>query len=180
MISQKPSSKETSNEKIKVVVRVRPLNAEERIRGHQNVIQIEESQPQTITIWDPTGIDAMTRPELQNIDPSCWARNFSYDCCIHSSSADESHASQEHVFDIVGQPVINWAIDGFNSCVLAYGQTGAGKSFTMMGNESPAEFGLIPRICFGLFEHFETFENDPDVDCSMEFSFVEIYNESLR
>jgi hypothetical protein len=127
-MSSKSSSKGASSEKIKVVVRVRPLNTEERIRGHQNIIQTNDENPNTVTIWDPTGIDAMSRPELQNIDPSCWARNFSYDHCIHSNSDDESHVSQEEVFDIVGQPVVNWALDGFNSCVLAYGQTGAGYS----------------------------------------------------
>ena len=124
MSNQKSSSKGTSSEKIRVVVRVRPLNASERFKGHQNIVQVQEAH--TLTIWDPTGIDAMTRPELKNIDPSCWARNFSYDHCIYSTSEDEAHLSQETVFDTVGQPVVSWALDGFNSCVFAYGQTGAG------------------------------------------------------
>jgi len=150
------------------------------MRGHQNIIQIDENRPNTVTIWDPTGIDALSRPELRHIDPSCWARNFTYDHCLLCTEDSEVYESQEQVFETMGKPVVEWAIGGFNSCVLAYGQTGAGKSFTMMGTDNPAEFGLIPRICFGLFEHFEACEEEGSTECSMEFSFLEIYNENLR
>lgn len=59
---------------------------------------------------------------------------------------------------------------------------GAGKSYTMLGagEKNPAEFGLIPRVCFNLFEYFETMAQEKGVRCSMEFSFLQIYNENLR
>ena len=34
----------------------------------------------------------------------------------------------------VGRPVVENCLSGFNSCIFAYGQTGAGKTFTMLGN----------------------------------------------
>jgi hypothetical protein len=42
-----------------------------------------------------------------------------------------------------------WA--GFNCAIFAYGQTGAGKSFTMMGDGVGDKAGLIPRLCGSLF-----------------------------
>ena len=41
---------------------------------------------------------------------------------------------------------------GYNVCIFAYGQTGAGKSYTMMGKQdSTTEAGIIPRLCKDLF-----------------------------
>lgn len=48
------------------------------------------------------------------------------------------------------------------------------------GEHNPAEFGLIPRVCFSLFEYFDTISQEKDVKCSMEFSFLQIYNENLK
>lgn len=39
---------------------------------------------------------------------------------------------------------------GYNVCIIAYGQTGAGKSYTMMGKQD-ADEGIIPRLCKDLF-----------------------------
>lgn len=116
------------NERVRVIVRVRPLNLNERLQGHQNIIQINEINSNSLIIWDPIGLEALDRQEFNDIDPSCWARNFTYDNCIYSldDNEEELSKSQEYVFDIIGKPVVDWALDGYNSCVLAYGQTGAG------------------------------------------------------
>lgn len=118
-----------SNERVRVAVRVRPLNSSERLHGHQNIIQIDENKGNTLTIWDPIGLEALDREEFRDIDPSCWARQFHFDYCLYSNENDELYQSQESVFQIIGQPVVNWALDGYNSCVFAYGQTGAGYEY---------------------------------------------------
>jgi kinesin family protein 1 len=75
---------------------------------------------------------------------------------------------------------------GFNCCVFAFGQTGAGKSYTMMGDVKgdPNNYGLIPRICFGLFEALE--DNNGSLLTGkgaseiVSFSHLEIYNENVK
>ena len=43
--------------------------------------------------------------------------------------------------------MLQHAFDGYNVCIFAYGQTGAGKSYTMMGNVGdPEEGGIIPQV----------------------------------
>ena len=47
------------------------------------------------------------------------------------------------VFSDLGKDVINSAFGGYNACIFAYGQTGAGKSYTMMGMQvCTALFGI--------------------------------------
>lgn len=58
----------------------------------------------------------------------------------------------DQVFDRIGLQVLDALLDGYNACVLAYGQSGTGKTYTMMGNDS--EPGLAPRLCSALFERF--------------------------
>lgn len=44
-----------------------------------------------------------------------------------------NYATQRMVFDDLGQGVLNNAFEGFNCSLFAYGQTGAGKSYSMVG-----------------------------------------------
>lgn len=38
------------------------------------------------------------------------------------------------------------AFEGYNVCIFAYGQTGAGKSYTMMGKQEESQAGIIPQV----------------------------------
>lgn len=173
---------EETNSRVKVVVRIRPLSSGERKSGYQNIMrQRHPSNLQALVVIDPATYEVVNRPEFSGIDPASWAREFIFDSCLWSTdSRAANYADQEAVFEEVGRPVLEWMLDGFNCCVFAFGQTGAGKSFTMMGDlkGDPAKYGLIPRICFGLFENIENRE----VDCTetVMFSHLEIYNENVR
>lgn len=57
---------------------------------------------------------------------------------------DSHFCDQSKVFESVGKELISHSLDGYNCCLMAYGQTGAGKSYTMMGTKK--EPGLIPQI----------------------------------
>lgn len=66
---------------------------------------------------------------------------------------------QEGVFDYVQESVTSF-VEGYNVSILAYGQSGAGKSFTMgttgpEDQEKPAIKGIIPRAAAVLFEQLE-------------------------
>lgn len=69
-------------------------------------------------------------------------------------------------------------LEGYNSTVFAYGQTGCGKSFTMQGVREPAsQRGIIPRA----FEHvFEAVAVDDKHRFLVIASYLEIYNEEIR
>jgi kinesin family protein 1 len=51
--------------------------------------------------------------------------------------------------------MLDHAFEGYNVCIFAYGQTGAGKSYTMMGRLEPNQKGIIPQMCEDLIERVE-------------------------
>lgn len=64
-------------------------------------------------------------------------------------------------------------------CIFAYGQTGAGKSYTMMGKQEEGQEGIIPQICKDLFSRISESSNE-DMKHSVEVSYMEIYCERVR
>ncbi|XP_058564088.1 kinesin-like protein KIFC3 isoform X2 [Neofelis nebulosa] len=84
-------------------------------------------------------------------------------------------ASQQDVFQEV-QALITSCIDGFNVCIFAYGQTGAGKTYTMEG--TPENPGINQQALQLLFSEVQ--EKASDWDYTITVSAAEIYNEVLR
>uniref|UniRef100_A0A8C0WIB7 Kinesin-like protein n=1 Tax=Castor canadensis TaxID=51338 RepID=A0A8C0WIB7_CASCN len=74
------------------------------------------------------------------------------------------------------QALITSCIDGFNVCIFAYGQTGAGKTYTMEG--TPENPGINQRALQLLFSEVQ--EKASDWQYTMTVSAAEIYNEVLR
>lgn len=46
--------------------------------------------------------------------------------------------------------MLQHAFEGYNVCIFAYGQTGAGKSYTMMGKQEKDQQGIIPQAWLGV------------------------------
>ncbi|GMN25304.1 hypothetical protein TIFTF001_000875 [Ficus carica] len=85
----------------------------------------------------------------------------------------DQEVSQGDIFVEV-EPILRSALDGHNVCVLAYGQTGTGKTFTMDGtNEQP---GIIPRALKELFRQASTVGES----LTFSMSMLEVYMGSLR
>lgn len=70
-------------------------------------------------------------------------------------------------------------VNGKNVCVFAYGPTGTGKTFTMMGDGSMQYRGLAPRILEKIFQEIEI-NNIPGINYKLEMELYEIYNDKLR
>ncbi|KAI5089059.1 kinesin-like protein KIF1C isoform X2 [Silurus meridionalis] len=150
---------------VKVAVRVRPFNNRETNRAAKCVIQMQDKSTCIINPKQPKDT-----PKSFTFDYSYWS---------HSTEEDPCFASQRKVYLDIGEEMLLHAFEGYNVCIFAYGQTGAGKSYTMMGKQEPEQQGIIPQLCEDLFKR--TAENDdPDLSYSVEVSYMEIYCERVR
>jgi kinesin family protein C1 len=75
--------------------------------------------------------------------------------------------------------MVQSALDGYNVSLLAYGQTGAGKTWSMMGGGGAAAEGIIPRSIRQILRAVEDMGATGWV-YELEGSFLEIYNEGIR
>uniref|UniRef100_A0A286Y534 Kinesin-like protein n=1 Tax=Cavia porcellus TaxID=10141 RepID=A0A286Y534_CAVPO len=75
------------------------------------------------------------------------------DGVLISADPTSKFASQRDVFHDIGRGILDSAWQGYNATLLAYGQTGAGKSYSMVG--FGADKGVIPSVCEELFEAIE-------------------------
>ncbi|KIW41903.1 uncharacterized protein PV06_05499 [Exophiala oligosperma] len=159
---------------IKVVVRVRPFNTREIDRNAKCIVQMQDAQ----TVLQPPP-EAEDRLRKGGKGGSEHQRTFKFDKSYWSfSKADPHYAGQDNLFSDLGVPLLDNAFQGYNNCIFAYGQTGSGKSYSMMGYGEDA--GVIPRICREMFERINGVQSDPNLTCTVEVSYLEIYNERVR
>ena len=116
------------------MVRVRALNDRETREGAKSCIVLDNQRPNTI-ILD-------SKPDQKIF-------NFDY--------VAGNNITQDDIFRIVGKPITQACLEGYNTCIFAYGQTGAGKTFTMQGrgleldSKDSVLRGLQPRVFDYLF-----------------------------
>ncbi|KNC53487.1 uncharacterized protein AMSG_01201 [Thecamonas trahens ATCC 50062] len=98
------------------------------------------------------------------------AWSFSCDKVLHNAPQDE-------VFARLARPMVDSAVEGYNGSVMVYGQTGAGKTFTMTGaTDNYRHRGIIPRAIAHLFK---TIEAKPALAFTVRISYLELYNEHM-
>ncbi|XP_037830167.1 kinesin-like protein KIF1A isoform X8 [Kryptolebias marmoratus] len=150
---------------VKVAVRVRPFNSRETEKDSKCIIQMSGN---TTTIINPK----------QAKDNKSF--NFDYSYWSHTSPEDVNYASQVRVYKDIGEEMLLHAFEGYNVCIFAYGQTGAGKSYTMMGKQDVKDQqGIIPLLCEDLFTKINDNTNN-SMSYSVEVSYMEIYCERVR
>lgn len=131
---------------IRVFCRVRPFLLSDRRRIHEPIsIGLEKVVVKSVGI----------------------RKEYRYDKVFHQA------ATQEDVFVEV-EPILRSALDGHNVCILAYGQTGTGKTFTMDGTNNQA--GIIPRAIEELFRQ-ASLDNS---STTFSMSMLEVYMGNLR
>lgn len=107
-------------------------------------------------------------------------KSFTFDNSFWSHTTNDPHyATQEDVYNSLGEEFLDHNFEGYHTCIFAYGQTGSGKSYTMMG--TPDHPGLIPRTCQDLFERIEVAQGEnPNISYGVRVSYFEVYNEHVR
>ncbi|EGD72373.1 hypothetical protein PTSG_00393 [Salpingoeca rosetta] len=140
--------------KVDVFVRVRPR------------LELESGQEECVSV-DPE------ENTLELRDPAGNPATYTYDKVYGPSS------SQSDVYDDCVSPIVEQVCRGMNCCIFAYGQTGAGKTFTMRGDLSSNEnqHGIIQRSLSHLLRRLHEHEY---TDIKVKCSFLEIYNEELE
>ncbi|XP_060522822.1 kinesin-like protein unc-104 isoform X3 [Cylas formicarius] len=152
---------------VKVAVRVRPFNNREISRECKCIIKMGGN---TTTITNPKA----------EVNPKEAQKSFNFDYSYWSHDPyDPEFSSQVVVYKDIGEEMLQHSFDGYNVCIFAYGQTGAGKSYTMMGKQEEGQEGIIPQICKELFRKIRHNTN-LDVKYSVEVSYMEIYCERVR
>ncbi|CAG7652017.1 unnamed protein product [Allacma fusca] len=153
--------------KIKVALRVRPLSSRERDEKYPLVVQVENNSAfiTDIRVPEKPAADSRQRFRQFDFDHAFWLT----DCC-------EWGASQEEVYNEMAPALEKSILQGYNACLLAYGQSGTGKTHTMLGTKTDP--GLIPRLCHSLWEKLR--QGRENSSFRMEVSFMEIYREKVR
>eukprot|EP00756_Hemistasia_phaeocysticola_P017979 Hpha_TRINITY_DN15565_c7_g1::TRINITY_DN15565_c7_g1_i1::g.108059::m.108059/K10392/KIF1; kinesin family member 1 len=151
-----------------VAVRVRPFSESERRDASTGAVRVGNDGVSVIVSEGGGG-----------------EKVFSFDHCF-DSTGDQGikgapEASQSRVYDGIGKAVTEHALDGFNTCIFAYGQTGAGKTYTMMGALDGTARGVIPRLCENLFHRMDELAHTREgFSFKAEASYFEIHNEQVR
>ncbi|KAM5157987.1 kinesin-like protein KIF9 [Mantella aurantiaca] len=143
---------------VRVFVRVRPS-----ARWAQDIISLGE---------DGKSLDIHLKKEekLGVVNNKRYDWSFRLDGILHN-------ASQDVVYDNVAKSVVSRALQGYNGTIMCYGQTGAGKTYTITGtSENYNQRGIIPRA---LQQVFKEIGEQSEHSVSVRVSYLEIYNETL-
>ncbi|KAH7827805.1 kinesin 8A [Monocercomonoides exilis] len=150
---------------ITVCVRIRPETTLEREKFRSVVRTLEPN----IVIFDP---EDNSRTEIKGVPVLRRTREMRY---AFDRVYDEG-AFQQEVYEGSAKQLIPSLLDGFNCSVFAYGATGAGKTYTMLGSEDNP--GIMFRMMQDLFSTFK--RNELDKQYRLSLSYIEVYNEVIR
>ncbi|KAH0461882.1 hypothetical protein IEQ34_009457 [Dendrobium chrysotoxum] len=141
--------------RVRVAVRVRPRNDED-------------------LYYDSELIDCLElQPELRRL--KLRKNNWSSESYIFDDVFTES-ASQKRVYEAVAKPVVETVLSGYNGTVMAYGQTGTGKTYTIgsLGNDNSSERGIMVRALEDVLA-----EISPGLD-NLSISYLQLYLEAIQ
>jgi hypothetical protein len=144
---------------VQVICRLRPLNRREKSSSSNHIpVVTTNTAESSVTIVKGLGTKAA-------------ATTYKVDQVFGS------FAEQAEIFESAVLPIVGEVLNGYESTVFAYGQTGTGKTYTMEGDiTSEQHMGVIPRSCHEIFSQLSKSKyKDFKVSCS----YLEIYNEEL-
>uniref|UniRef100_A0A1D1YGE3 Kinesin-like protein n=1 Tax=Anthurium amnicola TaxID=1678845 RepID=A0A1D1YGE3_9ARAE len=141
--------------RVRVAVRLRPRNTEESVADADFADCVE------------------LQPELKRL--KLRKNNWDSDTYEFDEVLTE-FASQKRVYEIVAKPVVESVLEGYNGTIMAYGQTGTGKTFTLgrLGEEDTAARGIMVRSMEGILADIS-----PESD-SVSVSYFQLYMETIQ
>ncbi|KAI3719390.1 hypothetical protein L6452_20287 [Arctium lappa] len=141
--------------RVRVAVRLRPQNAEELVADADFADCVE------------------LQPELKRLK----LRKNSWDSDTYEfDEVLTEFASQKRVYEVVAKPVVESVLDGYNGTVMAYGQTGTGKTFTLgrLGDEDTSARGIMVRAMEDILANISQGSD------SVIISYLQIYMETIQ
>ncbi|KAL4508835.1 hypothetical protein ABPG73_006221 [Tetrahymena malaccensis] len=142
---------------VKVMVRVRPMNDKERQNNSKECVEVDTKLNQIV---------------LRKPNEAGSEKVFSYDAVFYQK------VQQQFVYEASAFPLVESVFEGYNGTIFAYGQTGCGKTHTMMGDpRQEEEKGIIPRTFSHIINLIETTSSK---EFLVRVSFLEIYNEEIH
>uniref|UniRef100_A0A4W4GAA6 Kinesin-like protein n=1 Tax=Electrophorus electricus TaxID=8005 RepID=A0A4W4GAA6_ELEEL len=154
---------ESKDHQLTVALRIRPLSNVELEDGARIVAHRVDDQ--MVLLKDP----------LEDPDDILRAHRSREKTYMFDVAFDYT-ATQEEVYRATTKGLIEGLISGYNATVFAYGPTGCGKTYTMLGTDK--EPGIYVRTLNDLFKAIE--ETSDDMQYSVSMSYLEIYNEMIR
>ncbi|GLJ54552.1 hypothetical protein SUGI_1171610 [Cryptomeria japonica] len=141
--------------RVRVAVRLRPRNAEEEVADADFADCVE------------------LQPELKRL--KLRKNNWDSETYQFDEVLTEIH-TQKRVYEVVAKPVVESVLEGYNGTVMAYGQTGTGKTFTLgqLGEEDTAERGIMVRAMEDILA-----DVSPEHD-SITVSYLQLYMETVQ
>ncbi|KAM7143614.1 kinesin-like protein KIF19 isoform 3-T4 [Molossus nigricans] len=151
------------DQQLMVALRIRPLSDTELEEGA--TVIAHRVGGQTVVLMDPS-----EDPEDTLRTHRSREKTFTFDTVF------DQHASQEDVYRATTQQLVAGVISGYNATVFAYGPSGTGKTYTMLGMDT--EPGIYLQTLTDLFRAIE--DTRDHMDCRVSMSYLEIYNEVIR
>ncbi|CAE7369250.1 kif1 [Symbiodinium natans] len=130
-------------------------------------------------IYDPN--DMTAPPKSYAFDRSWWSCDGSMEDPDRPGfripdGPNSKYVDQDMVWNDIGKLVMKNALRGYNCTVFAYGQSGCGKSYSVVGD--PPNVGIIPRTVTAVFEVVDG-NTDPDVRYNVEIAMLEVYMDEV-
>ncbi|GMF27381.1 unnamed protein product [Phytophthora fragariaefolia] len=179
---------------ILVTVRLRPLLSHDRDR--QEIVKVLGDKEVVVMTRGSKGLmetilnakspvrrysmNTLRKPRHASASPSVSSGTRTREKRYAFDYVFSPHDDQQKVYQHTTKFLIHGVLNGFNATVFAYGCTGAGKTYTMLG--TPEEPGIMARTLEDLFRNIERVHADPAgrVQYRVTVSFLEVYNENIR
>ena len=168
IVEDKAIISDYGNCNMKVIVRVRPASEAERYSCYKIVVNVVDDH---IIIFDPKKQASSGRQRMKSI-----MERKPKDLRLAFDKVCDQYATQVDVFEASTKPLVDGVMNGINCSVFAYGATGAGKTYTMLGN--PDNPGVTFLTMMELFKRINQAKDDKI--CTVSVSYLEIYNEQVK